>query len=61
MALSVRERLVFYQALTLSLPERVGGRAQISVSGEIGILLPNNQRQHRTWHIQKDVLPYELR
>ena len=25
---------------------------------EIGILLPNNQRQHRTLHIQKDVLPY---
>jgi len=24
---------------------------------EIGILLPNNQRQHRTLHIQKDVLP----
>ena len=26
--------------------------------GEIGILLPNNQRQHRTLHIRKDVLPY---
>ena len=25
---------------------------------EIGILLPNNQRQHCTLHIQKDVLPY---
>jgi len=24
-------------------------------------LLPNNQRQHRTLHIQKDVLPYALR
>ena len=24
----------------------------------IGILLPKNQRQHRTLHIQKDVLPY---
>jgi len=24
---------------------------------EIGILLPNNLRQHRTLHIQKDVLP----
>ena len=21
---------------------------------------PLNQRQHRTWHIQKDVLPYAL-
>ena len=27
---------------------------------EIVILLPNNQRQHRTLHIQKDVLPYAL-
>ena len=27
---------------------------------EIGILLPNNRRQHRTLHIQKDVLPYAL-
>ena len=27
---------------------------------EIGISLPNNQRQHRTLHIQKDVLPYAL-
>ena len=27
---------------------------------QIGILLPNHQRQHRTWHIQKDVLPHEL-
>ena len=27
---------------------------------EIQMLLPNNQRQHRTLHIQKDVLPYSL-
>ena len=27
---------------------------------EIGILLPNNQRQHRTLYIQKDVLPCAL-
>jgi len=27
---------------------------------EIGILLPNIQRQHRALHIQKDVLPYAL-
>jgi len=27
---------------------------------EIGIVLPNNQRQHRTLHIQKDVLLYAL-
>jgi hypothetical protein len=25
---------------------------------EIGILLPNNQRQHRTFYIQQDMLPY---
>jgi hypothetical protein len=24
------------------------------------VLLPNNQRQHRTLHIQEDVLPYAL-
>ena len=29
--------------------------------GHIGILVPNNQRQHRALHIQKDVLPYALR
>ena len=29
--------------------------------GEIGIVLPNNQRQHRTLNIQKDVQPYALR
>ena len=27
---------------------------------EIDISLPNNQRQHRTLHIQKDVLPCAL-
>ena len=27
---------------------------------KIGILLPNNQRQHRTLHVQTDVLPYAL-
>ena len=26
----------------------------------VGTLLPSNQRQHRTLHIQKDVLPYAL-
>ena len=29
-------------------------------SREIVILLPNNQHQHRTLHIQKDLLPYAL-
>ena len=28
--------------------------------GEIIFSLPNNQRQHRTLQIQKDVLPYAL-
>ena len=28
------------------------------VAREMSISLPNNQRQHRTLHIQKDVLPY---
>ena len=27
---------------------------------EIGIVLPNNQGQHRTLHIQRDVLPHAL-
>ena len=27
---------------------------------DVGVLLPNNQRQHRTLHMQKDVLPYAL-
>ena len=27
---------------------------------QIGILSPNNQRQHRTLHIQEDALPYAL-
>ena len=30
------------------------------VCREIGIILPNIQRQHRTLHIQKYVLPYVL-
>ena len=28
--------------------------------GKIGILLPKNQRQHRTLHTQKDALSYAL-
>ena len=28
--------------------------------GETGILLPNNQRQHRTSHAPKDVLPLRI-
>jgi len=32
----------------------------VGTSEEIGIFWPNNQRQHRTLHIQKDVLPYAL-
>jgi len=28
--------------------------------GEIGVLLPNNQRQRRSLHVEKDVLLYAL-
>jgi len=38
----------------------VGYVAGLQVSTEVGILLPNNQRQHRSLHIQKDVLTYAL-
>jgi hypothetical protein len=31
--------------------------SSISTRREIGIVLPNSQRQHRTLHIQKDVPP----
>ena len=37
---------------------RVGAPA--NPEREVGILLPNNLRQHRTLHILKDVLPYAL-
>ena len=39
------------------------GRLEVLVprqAEEIGISLPNNQCQHRTLHIRKDVLPYAL-
>jgi len=43
---------------------RHAGELRCSARGrgksEIGILLPNNQRHHRTLHIQKDVLPCAL-
>jgi hypothetical protein len=32
----------------------------LSVAEVRSILLPNDQRQHCTLHIQKDVLPYAL-
>jgi len=34
--------------------------ANFDILREVGILLPNNQHQHRTMHIQKDMLPYAL-
>ena len=40
--------------------KRVLARVGSVPTPEIGILLPNNQRQHRTLHIQRDVLPYAL-
>jgi len=36
-------------------PKQNSGKAR-----EISIVLLNNQRQHRTLHIKKDVLPYAL-
>ena len=41
-------------------PNRTGEVCPNRTGDLIGILLPNNQRQHRTLHIQKDVLPYAL-
>ena len=35
-------------------------RCSREVKKEVGILLPKNQRQHRTLHIQENVLPYAL-
>ena len=36
----------------------LGGEGSGYLAKEIGILLPKNQRQHRTLHIQKDALPH---
>jgi hypothetical protein len=33
---------------------------RLRLGREIRLLSPNNQRQHRTLHIPKDVLPYAL-
>ena len=60
-----------YQSLSNPYPTRcflqktncchvISPRAAPEENKEIGILLPNNQCQHRTLHIQKDVLPYAL-
>jgi hypothetical protein len=35
-------------------------RPAVQARGEIRILLPNNQRHHRTLHTQEDELPYAL-
>jgi len=43
-----------------SLPFRARFYPSFGVDREIGILLPNNQRQHRILRIQDDVLPYAL-
>ena len=40
---------------------RSPGSSWKSAEREIGMLLPNNQRQHRILHIQQDVLPCTLR
>ena len=40
-------------------PPRTGATGGTREERDIGISLPNSQRQHRALHIQKDVLPYE--
>ena len=47
---------IHHKAVTRLLRHRIAIRRP----EEIGISLPNNQRQHRTLHIQKNVLPYAL-
>jgi hypothetical protein len=48
------------RVLKASTWQRQGPSAKLTLiaAREIGIMLPNKQRQHRTLHIQKDVLPY---
>ena len=53
--LGVDEALLFLLVLLL-----ISVRLLFESGPEIGILLPNNQRQHRTLHIQRDLLPYAL-
>jgi len=49
------------QEWVLNTVERIGAdTASVAVHREIGILLQNNQRQHRTLHIQDDLLPCVL-
>ena len=43
---------------TIPAHERLAKNKKSRPPGEIGVVLPNNQRQHRTLHMQKDVLPY---
>ena len=38
--------------------ENAGYQVRAVHAGGSGILLPNNQRQQRTLHIQEDVLPH---
>jgi len=47
-------------SLGLHKHRRKQGCAKCTLLRETGILLPNNQLQHRTLHIQNDVLPYVL-
>ena len=47
---------VFELRASLSLDAASASKVDDAVR-EIGLVLPNNQRQHRTLHIQKDVLP----
>jgi hypothetical protein len=50
----------FPQVLGTPQEELVRQAGRMAGEREIGTLLPTKQSQHRTLHIQKDVLPYAL-
>ena len=58
----VEEELPWFpKGITTILSVLCPGLGGVAYPREIGILLPNDQRQHRTLHIQKYVVPYALR
>ena len=56
----LRLRVLPGSCQTSTLNPTPGGMLAATWIRENGIVLPNNQRQHRTLHIQKDVLPYAV-
>ena len=54
-ALKIARCLKFSRCVPGALLRRV-----TTLGREVGILLPNYQRQHRNLHIQEDGLPYAL-